>query len=91
MADNPSMADHLRFRISVEDHKYLHGLGFGGFSGYSLMREMPDRSRRYIQIRNGGWRALNLGRCEGLVSWVSDPFPDAVSCYLNAELCQWQS
>lgn len=81
----------MRFCLSDEQTEYFRSLGFVGHNGYSVMKTVASRERRYIQVRNGGWRALRERTDNANSGWVSDPFPDAVTCYINAELQQWQS
>lgn len=86
------MKNYLRFCLSDEQTEYFRSLGFVGHNGYSVMKTVPGSDHRlYIQVRNGGWRAISERPFGTYPGWVSDPFPDPISCYINAELNQWQS
>lgn len=78
--------------LTDADRDWFRERGFTGHNSVSCMKTATrSEERRYIQIRNGGWRAMRENPFFRSLLWVSDPFPDPISCYINAELQQWQS
>lgn len=79
--------------MTASDLEFFRDRGFLGHNGYSVMAERNAGRyvvRFYVQVRNGGWRAVKERTDSVYCGWVSDPFPDPISCYINAELVGWK-
>ncbi len=76
-------------KLTAEEKQFFRERDFIGPTDFSVAKTERGRTY-YVQFRSDGWRAVRDRADSNRFGWVSDPFPDPISCYVNAELVGWK-